>query len=66
MWWQVYVAKATKISPEPQQVTGSTKSVDTEITRLKKKIKVLENSHGEQEKVVRWEIQALVQNISQR
>lgn len=47
------MAKATKISPERQQVTGSTKSVDIEITRLKRKIKVLESSHGEQEKVVR-------------
>uniref|UniRef100_A0A7N5ZST4 Structural maintenance of chromosomes protein 6 n=1 Tax=Anabas testudineus TaxID=64144 RepID=A0A7N5ZST4_ANATE len=36
---QEYVTKATKISPERQQVTGSTKSIDTEITRLKKKIK---------------------------
>uniref|UniRef100_A0A3Q1HAV8 Structural maintenance of chromosomes protein 6 n=1 Tax=Anabas testudineus TaxID=64144 RepID=A0A3Q1HAV8_ANATE len=48
---QEYVTKATKISPERQQVTGSTKSIDTEITRLKKKIKVLESNHGEQEKV---------------
>nr|XP_020463607.1 structural maintenance of chromosomes protein 6-like isoform X2 [Monopterus albus] len=48
-----YVSKASKISPERQQVTGSTKSIDTEITRLKKKIKVYESSHGEQEQVVR-------------
>lgn len=47
------MAKATEISPERQQVTGSTKSLDTEITRLKKKIKVFESSHGEQEQVVR-------------
>ncbi|XP_026195156.1 structural maintenance of chromosomes protein 6 isoform X1 [Anabas testudineus] len=56
---QEYVTKATKISPERQQVTGSTKSIDTEITRLKKKIKVLESNHGEQEKVVREYAEAL-------
>ncbi|XP_070698917.1 structural maintenance of chromosomes protein 6 [Pempheris klunzingeri] len=50
---QDYVAKATEISPERQQVTGSTKSLDTEITRLNRKIKVLESSHGEHEQVVR-------------
>uniref|UniRef100_A0A3B5AWY9 Structural maintenance of chromosomes protein 6 n=1 Tax=Stegastes partitus TaxID=144197 RepID=A0A3B5AWY9_9TELE len=36
-----YVAKATEISPERQQVSGSTKSIDTEISRLKRKIRVL-------------------------
>ncbi|XP_040916614.1 structural maintenance of chromosomes protein 6 isoform X1 [Toxotes jaculatrix] len=56
---QEYVAKASKISPERQQVTGSTKSIDAEITRLKKKIKVYESSHGEQEQVVREYAEAL-------
>ncbi|XP_044022081.1 structural maintenance of chromosomes protein 6 isoform X2 [Siniperca chuatsi] len=56
---QEYVAKATEISPERQQVTGSTKSIDAEITRLKKKIKVFESSHGEQEQVVREYAEAL-------
>ncbi|KAM9354821.1 structural maintenance of chromosomes protein 6 [Pholidichthys leucotaenia] len=50
---QEYVAKATEICPERQQVTGSTKNIDTEITRLKRKIKVYESTYGEQEKVVR-------------
>uniref|UniRef100_A0A7N8X274 Structural maintenance of chromosomes protein 6 n=1 Tax=Mastacembelus armatus TaxID=205130 RepID=A0A7N8X274_9TELE len=36
---QEYVVKATKISPERLHVPGSTKSIDAEITRLKKKIK---------------------------
>ncbi|KAM7403488.1 hypothetical protein PAMA_004105 [Pampus argenteus] len=56
---QEYVAKATEISPERQQVTGSTKSIDMEITRLKKKIKVYESSHGEPEQVVREYAEAL-------
>ncbi|XP_045918494.1 structural maintenance of chromosomes protein 6 [Micropterus dolomieu] len=56
---QEYVGKATEISPERQQVTGSTKSIDAEITRLKKKIKVFETSHGEQEQVVREYAEAL-------
>ncbi|KAM6917310.1 structural maintenance of chromosomes protein 6 [Lycodopsis pacificus] len=56
---QEYVAKATEISPERQQVTGSTRSIDTEITRLKKTIKVFESNHGEQEQVVREYAQAL-------
>lgn len=47
------MAKATKISPERQQVSGSTRTIDTEITRLKKKIQVYESNHGEQDKVVR-------------
>uniref|UniRef100_A0AAQ5YVV6 Structural maintenance of chromosomes protein 6 n=1 Tax=Amphiprion ocellaris TaxID=80972 RepID=A0AAQ5YVV6_AMPOC len=54
-----YVAKATEISPERQQVTSSTKSIDTEITRLKRKIKVYESSHGEHEQVVREYAEAL-------
>ncbi|XP_051247167.1 structural maintenance of chromosomes protein 6 [Dicentrarchus labrax] len=56
---QEYVTKATEISPERQQVTGSTKSIDMEITRLKKKLKVYESSHGEQEQVVREYAEAL-------
>ncbi|XP_068436036.1 structural maintenance of chromosomes protein 6 [Clinocottus analis] len=56
---QEYVAKATEISPERQQVTGSTRSIDIEITRLKKKIKVHESNHGEQEQVVREYAEAL-------
>ncbi|KAK2826575.1 hypothetical protein Q5P01_020789 [Channa striata] len=56
---QEYVVKATKISPERQQATGSAKSIDAEITRLKKKIKVYESNHGEQEKVVREYAEAL-------
>ncbi|XP_047467829.1 structural maintenance of chromosomes protein 6 isoform X2 [Mugil cephalus] len=56
---QEYVAKATEISPERQQVSGSTKSIDSEITRLKKKIKVYESNHGEQEQVVREYAEAL-------
>uniref|UniRef100_A0A3Q0RNA1 Structural maintenance of chromosomes 6 n=1 Tax=Amphilophus citrinellus TaxID=61819 RepID=A0A3Q0RNA1_AMPCI len=51
---QEYVAKATEISPERQHVTGNTKSIDTEITRLKRKIKVYESSHGQQEQVVEY------------
>ncbi|XP_034418530.1 structural maintenance of chromosomes protein 6 isoform X3 [Cyclopterus lumpus] len=56
---QEYVAKATEISPERQQVTGSTRSIDIEITRLKQKIKVHESDHGEQEQVVREYAEAL-------
>uniref|UniRef100_A0A3Q3EEY7 Structural maintenance of chromosomes protein 6 n=1 Tax=Labrus bergylta TaxID=56723 RepID=A0A3Q3EEY7_9LABR len=40
---QEYVAKASEISPERQQVSGSTMSIDREITQLKEKIKVLES-----------------------
>ncbi|XP_060918880.1 structural maintenance of chromosomes protein 6 isoform X1 [Labrus mixtus] len=56
---QEYVAKASEISPERQQVTGSIMSVDREITQLKEKIKVLESSHGDREKVVREYAEAL-------
>ncbi|MEQ2181351.1 hypothetical protein GOODEAATRI_010698 [Goodea atripinnis] len=45
--------KTQQISPERQHVTCSTKSIDTEITRLKKKLKVYESNHGEQEQVIR-------------
>lgn len=47
------MAKATEISHERQQVTRSARSIDTEITRLKKKIKVYESSHGRREEVIR-------------
>ncbi|XP_071354182.1 structural maintenance of chromosomes protein 6 isoform X2 [Trachinotus anak] len=56
---QEYVAKASKISPERQQAPDSTRSVDIEITRLKKKMKVYESSHGEHEQVVREYAEAL-------
>uniref|UniRef100_A0A8C9ZKJ7 Structural maintenance of chromosomes protein 6 n=1 Tax=Sander lucioperca TaxID=283035 RepID=A0A8C9ZKJ7_SANLU len=56
---QEYVAKATEISPERQQVTRSPKSIDTEITRLQKKLKVYESNHGEHEHVVREYAEAL-------
>ncbi|KAM9708643.1 structural maintenance of chromosomes protein 6 [Menidia menidia] len=56
---QECVAKATEISPERQQVTSSTRSIDTDITRLKKKINVCEGSHGEHEQVVREYAEAL-------
>lgn len=50
---QEYVAKASEICPERQQVNGSPKSIDVEITRLKKKLKVYESNYGEHETVVR-------------
>uniref|UniRef100_A0A3B3YQ43 Structural maintenance of chromosomes protein 6 n=1 Tax=Poecilia mexicana TaxID=48701 RepID=A0A3B3YQ43_9TELE len=50
---QENVKKATQISPERQHVTSTTKSIDSEITRLKKKLKVYEGNHGEQELVIR-------------
>ncbi|XP_039992840.1 structural maintenance of chromosomes protein 6 isoform X2 [Xiphias gladius] len=56
---QEHVAKASKISPERQQVTGSTKSIDTEITGLTRKIEAYESSHGEQQQVVREYAEAL-------
>ncbi|XP_033499479.1 structural maintenance of chromosomes protein 6 [Epinephelus lanceolatus] len=56
---QEYVAKATEISPERQQVSSSAKSIDTEITRLQRKIKVYESNHGEQEQVIREYAEAL-------
>uniref|UniRef100_A0A668AAD1 Structural maintenance of chromosomes 6 n=1 Tax=Myripristis murdjan TaxID=586833 RepID=A0A668AAD1_9TELE len=46
---QESVAKASEISPERQQVDRSAKSIDTEITRLKKRISVQESTHGDQE-----------------
>uniref|UniRef100_A0A8C6M8I3 Structural maintenance of chromosomes 6 n=1 Tax=Nothobranchius furzeri TaxID=105023 RepID=A0A8C6M8I3_NOTFU len=54
-----YVAKATQISPDRQHVSSSTKSIDAEITRLKKKLKVYESGHGKQEQVVREYAEAL-------
>uniref|UniRef100_A0A3Q2NT46 Structural maintenance of chromosomes protein 6 n=1 Tax=Fundulus heteroclitus TaxID=8078 RepID=A0A3Q2NT46_FUNHE len=56
---QEIVEKATQISPERQHVTCSTNSIDTEITRLKKKLKVYESNHGEQEQVIREYAEAL-------
>ncbi|XP_053192059.1 structural maintenance of chromosomes protein 6 [Scomber japonicus] len=56
---QEYVAKATKISPERQQVTSSTKRIDAEISRLKKRLKIYESCYGEQEQVVREYAEAL-------
>uniref|UniRef100_A0A3B3U6Y0 Structural maintenance of chromosomes protein 6 n=1 Tax=Poecilia latipinna TaxID=48699 RepID=A0A3B3U6Y0_9TELE len=50
---QENMKKATQISPERQHVTSTTKSIDSEITRLKKKLKVYEGNHGEQELVIR-------------
>lgn len=56
---QESVSKAKQISPERHNVACSTKSVDTEITRLKKKLKVYESNHGEQELVIREYAEAL-------
>ncbi|XP_007561866.1 structural maintenance of chromosomes protein 6 [Poecilia formosa] len=56
---QENVKKATQISPERQHVTSTTKSIDSEITRLKKKLKVYEGNHGEQELVIREYAEAL-------
>lgn len=56
---QEYVAKATEICPERQQVTRSTRSIDIEITRMKKTIEVHEENHGEQEQVLREYAKAL-------
>ncbi|KAL6105278.1 uncharacterized protein ACO6RY_06840 [Pungitius sinensis] len=55
------VVKASEISPERQQVSSSTstRTIDTEITRLKRQIKVYESNHGEQEQVVREYAEAL-------
>ncbi|XP_046869724.1 structural maintenance of chromosomes protein 6 isoform X2 [Hypomesus transpacificus] len=54
-----YVAKAKEISQERQDVNRSAKSIDTEITRLRKRISVQESSHGDQEQVVREYAEAL-------
>uniref|UniRef100_A0A3Q2DB56 Structural maintenance of chromosomes protein 6 n=1 Tax=Cyprinodon variegatus TaxID=28743 RepID=A0A3Q2DB56_CYPVA len=56
---QENIEKAKQISPERQEVTCSTKSIDAEITRLKKKLKVYESNHGEQEQVIREYAEAL-------
>ncbi|XP_038155510.1 structural maintenance of chromosomes protein 6 [Cyprinodon tularosa] len=56
---QENIEKAKQISPERQPVTCSTKSIDAEITRLKKKLKVYESNHGEQEQVIREYAEAL-------
>uniref|UniRef100_A0A6Q2ZCH3 Structural maintenance of chromosomes protein 6 n=1 Tax=Esox lucius TaxID=8010 RepID=A0A6Q2ZCH3_ESOLU len=44
-----FVAKAKEISPERRKVDRSAKSIDVEITRLRKKIGVQESSHGDHE-----------------
>lgn len=47
------MAKAAEICPERQQVTRNARSIDMEITQLKKKIQVHESSHGQREAVIR-------------
>lgn len=47
------MAKASEISPERQQVTRSARTIDMEITQLRKKIQVHESSHGQREGVIR-------------
>uniref|UniRef100_A0A3P8YSN5 Structural maintenance of chromosomes protein 6 n=2 Tax=Esox lucius TaxID=8010 RepID=A0A3P8YSN5_ESOLU len=54
-----FVAKAKEISPERRKVDRSAKSIDVEITRLRKKIGVQESSHGDHEQVVREYAEAL-------
>ncbi|XP_029568705.1 structural maintenance of chromosomes protein 6 [Salmo trutta] len=59
-----FVAKAKEISPERQQVERqqverSARSIDVEITRLRRKISVQESSHGDHEQVVREYAEAL-------
>lgn len=53
VWRQDCVAKAAEISPERQQVTSSARTIDMEITQLKRKIQVYESSHGLPEAVIR-------------
>ncbi|XP_012677888.1 structural maintenance of chromosomes protein 6 [Clupea harengus] len=48
-----FIEKAKQISPVRQSVDRSTKSLDTEITRLRQKITAQERSHGDKEKVMR-------------
>ncbi|KAL2098864.1 hypothetical protein ACEWY4_005344 [Coilia grayii] len=50
---QEFIEKAKKICPERQSADRSTKSLDTEITRLRQKITAQEQSHGDKEKVIR-------------
>ncbi|KAK7904232.1 hypothetical protein WMY93_016839 [Mugilogobius chulae] len=54
-----YVVKASEICPERQQSKSSAKSIDLEITRLRKKLKIYESTHGEPEAVVREYAEAL-------
>ncbi|KAJ7990795.1 hypothetical protein DPEC_G00290620 [Dallia pectoralis] len=54
-----FVAKAKEISPGRRKVDRSAKSIDVEITRLRKKISVQESSHGDHEQVVREYAEAL-------
>ncbi|XP_072313154.1 structural maintenance of chromosomes protein 6 [Eucyclogobius newberryi] len=56
---QDFVSKASEICPERQSANGSTKSIDSEITRLTKKLKIYESNHGEHETVVREYAEAL-------
>ncbi|XP_063764791.1 structural maintenance of chromosomes protein 6 isoform X2 [Eleginops maclovinus] len=56
---QECVRKASEISPQRQVVSCSSRSLDTEITRLQRKIKVYESIHGEQQQVMREYAEAL-------
>uniref|UniRef100_A0A8C6SPL9 Structural maintenance of chromosomes protein 6 n=1 Tax=Neogobius melanostomus TaxID=47308 RepID=A0A8C6SPL9_9GOBI len=56
---QDYEAKAMKICPERPQVKSSTKTIELEIGRLKKRLLDYESSHGDQETVVREYAEAL-------
>ncbi|XP_063040294.1 structural maintenance of chromosomes protein 6 [Engraulis encrasicolus] len=50
---QECIEKAKLICPERLSVDRSTKSLDTEITRLRQKITAQEQSHGDKDKVIR-------------
>ncbi|RVE57610.1 hypothetical protein OJAV_G00218000 [Oryzias javanicus] len=50
---QEHVQKATAISPERQSGSCSAKTIDAQITCLKKKIQVYQSSHGDPEHLVR-------------
>ncbi|KAL0969802.1 hypothetical protein UPYG_G00232480 [Umbra pygmaea] len=54
-----FVAKAKEISPDRKQVGRCAKSIDVEITRLRKKISIQESSHGDHEQVIREFSEAL-------
>ncbi|KAI9526947.1 hypothetical protein NQZ68_034617 [Dissostichus eleginoides] len=56
---QECVSKASEISPQRQVVSASSRSLDTEITLLQRKIQVYESIHGEQQQVVREYAEAL-------
>lgn len=53
------VAKASDICPERVEVTRSARSIDSEITRLRRRISAQESSHGDPEQVVRQYAEAL-------